>query len=81
MVGWGLFLGVTGGTSVPGRTLGSLFADGWGFVPTPCFFGLGLLSPDGWGPGFSKMAPSRATHSDDYSQGLLPPMSYPHSKP
>ena len=33
-VGGALSLGVIRGSNVPKRTLGSLFADGWGCVPT-----------------------------------------------
>ena len=34
LVGVALSLGVIRGSCVPRRTLGSLFADGWGRVPT-----------------------------------------------
>ena len=44
---WALSLGVITGGCVPGRTLGRLFADECGSVPTLFLFGLGLLSPDG----------------------------------
>ena len=33
LMGGALTLGVIRGSCVPGRTLGSLFADGWGSVP------------------------------------------------
>ena len=55
--GKALSLGVIRGVCVPGRTLGSLFANGWGFVPTLLFFGLGLFKPDGWGQILPKWKP------------------------
>ena len=58
----------------PPGSLGSLFADGWGCVPTCLLFGLGLLSPDGWGQIFTN---SRGVHTDvysrDFASSVLPP--------
>ena len=73
LVGGALFLGEIRGGRVPGKTLCSLFADGWGCVSTLFVF---------WpGASFFKMAASRGVHANDHSLKLLPPMSCPHSEP
>ena len=46
--GWALPLGLIRGGCVLRRTLGSLFADGWGCVLMLVLFGLGLLYLNGW---------------------------------
>ena len=55
------------GSCVPGGTLGSLFADGWGCDPTWIIIWPGASKHLWVGPYFSKMATSRETHTDDYS--------------
>ena len=56
LVGGPLSLGIIRGDCLLGRTLGSLFDDEWGYVPT-LFFGLGLLNTHVYRL-FSKMAAS-----------------------
>lgn len=64
-------LGVSRSRCVPGRTLGSLFADGWGCVPT-LFIVQPRASQQWWvGPDFSKIAVSRVAHASEYSLGPL----------
>ena len=75
------FWSVTIGGYVPGRTLGSLFADGWGYVLTLCFVWPGAPQPWWVGPAFSRVMASRGTHVDNYSLGLLLPMFCPHGEP
>ena len=67
LVGGVLSLGKIRGGCILGRSLGSLFADGWGMNPLRLLFGLGLLSPDVLGQIFSKMTTSRGVHAVDYS--------------
>ena len=55
LVGRTMSLVVIRGGCVPGRTLGSLSANGWSYVPI--LFGLGLLSTSGWGQIFPKWWP------------------------
>ena len=71
LVGEALSLGEIRGSCVPGGgvPLGSVFTDG-AVIPPELLFGLGLLSADGWGQIFPKMATSRETHTDEYSQEL-----------
>ena len=65
-----------------GRTLGSLFADGWGFVPTQfVVLGGGLCSPDGWGRIFPKWPPfgefTVMTIPEAFASNVLSPQSPP----
>ena len=55
--------GVAGGVG----SLGNLFADGWGCVPTRFVVWLGAAQPWLVRPDFSKTATSRGVHTDDYS--------------
>ena len=76
-----LSLGWVGVVLFPGRTLGSLSADGWGSV-----FTLFLVWPGAsqhWQPrsAFPKLATSKGVHTNDYSLGPLPPVSFLHSEP
>ena len=78
LVVWALSLGVIRCNCLLGRSLGSLFADGWGCVPT--WF---VVQPWWLGPDFSKMAISRGVHTDDHSWDLClqppsPMMSHSH---
>ena len=67
--GWSFISGYEGGVLVPGRTLASLFTDGWVCVPT-LFVALSGVSEHlclqavfGWGQLFSKIAASRGAHA------------------
>ena len=74
-------LGVIRGSCVPGRTLGSLFADGYGCVPTFFVVQPGASLPLCIEPDFFKMAASRGAHADVDSLGLPSPISCLHSEP
>ena len=73
--------GVIRGGCVPGRTLGSLFANEWSCVPT-LFVVCPGASQSWWVvPDFPKIAAFKGVLADDYPLGPLPPMSFPHSEP
>ena len=59
-----------------GGSLGSLFVDGWGCVPTQ-IIGLGLLILDGWGQIFPKwLPPEKHTvmiSPKHFASNILPP--------
>ena len=68
---------------MPEGSLGILFTDGWGCVPTWFVVWPEASKPWWAGPDFSKMTTSRGVHADDYSQGLClqcpsPTMSHSH---
>ena len=67
LVGGALSLDVIRGSCVLGGSLGSLFADGWGYVPTRFVVQPGAFLPSLLGPSFSKMATSIVIHTDYYS--------------
>ena len=53
-------------------------------IPPRLLLGLGLLTPDGWGQIFSKMATYRGIHTNDYSRELClqcPSPTMIHSHP
>ena len=64
IVGEALSLDVIGGSWVPRKTLGSLFADEWDCVPTLFVVWPGASQPCWVGSDFSKMETSRGTHAD-----------------
>ena len=80
---WLVGLCVIRGNCVPGRSSGSLFADGWVYVSTQIILWPGASQPWLVGPDLSKMATSRGACTDDYSQELClqcpsPTMSHSH---
>lgn len=72
LVGGALSLGVIRGGYVPRRNSGSLFADGWGCVPTLFVIWSGLLSSDGWSQNFPKW-PAPMTIPWTSASNVMPP--------
>lgn len=80
LLGGALFLGVIRGGSVPRRTLGILFSDGWFCVPTLFAVFLGFSAVRGVAI-FFKMSASGDAHTDVCSLRPPPSVSFPHSEP
>ena len=69
---------------MPKRTLGSLFADGWGCVPTLFVVWPGVSQPWWVGLYFSKITASRGVHVNEYSWDFClqcPAHTVSHSSP
>ena len=77
LAGGALSLGEIRGCYVPGRSLGSLFINGRGSDPPGLFFGLEVLSADGWGKIFPKWSPPEKhmlmNIPKTFSSNVLPP--------
>ena len=76
LVGGALSLGVIRGRCVPGGSLGSLFADGWGCVPTWFVVWPGASQPWWVRPDFLALLEELML-----IPGTLYPMSFPHNEP
>ena len=63
--GCGFVFHVIRGSCMPGGSLGSMIANGWGCVPTWFVIWPGVSQPLWVRQGFSKMATFRGIHSDD----------------